>query len=307
VNEASGGRVDRAEFTQATRAMRDAVLDLVNFHEEERALLGHEPAMASPAWADDLKEHHFAAIEGHPCREPRLLGSVRLSLAEELIRAVCTLHAGPVAVLAADRILVRSVLEACGRALWLLDPTIDTEARVARGLIERLEDIRLQRNLVKGHPEHALAYQRQIERLSSEAEQAGFRVEHPRKHPSKVGGERRPSSSEAVAATLDTDAESRTGALAQGLFSLSVHANPIAMLMHRDDGDSLVDLGKGMYSVPLVMKSQQVNLLVGYCALSYVTAVNANRELMGWQSDRWDRIRMNVRNVSRRVMPDNFA
>ena len=303
VRESKAGPVDREQFAQVTRPLRDAVLDLVNFHEEERSRLRHEPAMGSPAWDDDLREHRYAAIDGHPCREPRLLGTVQLSAAEELIRAICTLHEGSHPVLAADRILVRSLLEACGRALWLLDPSIDTSERVARGLIERFEDLRLQRKLVAGHPEHVAKYQARIEQLSTEAKRSGFQVQHLKKEPSRVNRQRRPTSSEAVAATIDRRDGSGVGALAQGLFSLSVHANPIGLLMHRDDDDALVDLGRGLYSAPLVMKSQQVNLLLGFSGLSYVTAVNANRELMGWRDDTWNRIKLNVRNVSRRVLP----
>jgi hypothetical protein len=285
--------------------MRDAVLDLVEFHEQERSKLRHDPAMGSPAWRDDLSEHRFAAIEGHPCREARVLGSVQLSAAEELIRAICTLHQGPYPVLAADRILVRSALEACGRAHWLLDPSIDSRDRVARGLIERLEDLRLQRRLVEQHSVYAAQCQAQIERLSSEATCAGFKVQHTAKHPSRVDRQRRPSSSEAVAAAIDAGESSGAGALAQRLFSMSVHSNPISMLMHRDDSDAPVDLGRGLYTVPLVMTSQQVNLLIGYSGLAYMRVANANRQLMGWRDDRWDRIRLNARNVSRRFLPTN--
>ena len=297
--------VDRPEFAEATRALRDALVDVIECHQTEDLRAGHEPPIGSPAATDDLRAQHYAAIEGSPTKEARLMGGVQLSAATEMIRALLAIYESDVAVVAADKVLVRSVLESTGRSAWLLDPTLDTHTRVARGLVERFEDLRLQRRILPG--ERGEWWQKRIEALERQAKAAGFNIQHIKNDATRVGGTRRLTSTEAVETILGgrgDDEHLGAGTLAQRYLSLATHGNVASMLLHRGGDDELVDLGGGVVGAPMMMTSNSVNQMVAMCGLGYLVAVNARRQLMGWRDPTWGRVIANFAAVRRRVLPD---
>ena len=291
-------------IAEATRDLRAAVIDVVDFHANERATLSAEPSVGSRAGKDDLQAYQYVAIVGSPTKEARSLGVVQLSQAEEHIRAIDVVYGSTLSTVVADKVLVRSVLECCGRAFWLLTHELSTRERVARSLVERLNELRTSARLVPVMADH---FDAKIVDLTTEARSAGFTVGVGGWGSHTVDGIARPSQAEALELVLGADNEGdhlSPGTLAQRYLSLAVHGNPAAMLLHRSRDEDLTELGGGMVLAPIEMRTTDAILVLRWCALAYMTAANANRMLMEWRNERWTRVKFNYKGVSDRYVDE---
>jgi hypothetical protein len=97
--------------------------------------------------------------------------------------------------------VLRATIEATSRANWLLDPSLDTKQRIARGLLERIAALESQQG-VRQDPKHLSA---RASEIRATALQHGIRLQGRRNGselPKKVGGETRPDTAAVVAAAL---------------------------------------------------------------------------------------------------------
>lgn len=115
---------------------------------------------------------------------------------------------------------VRSMLESCALATWLLDPTIDAQARVSRVFAIRYEGMEQQVTFARtgGFPQSDVdAQKKRIEDVEQDAFALGFkRVED--RNGKRIGiGEQMPSATELIKITLGEDQMYRTlSAVAHG-------------------------------------------------------------------------------------------
>jgi hypothetical protein len=126
------------------------------------------------------------------------------------------------AALSADRLVVlplvnvlRAAMEATSRAHWLLDPSLDSKQRIAKGLLERIAALESQQGV--RHDPKRLALR--AADIPATAQRHGIRIQGQRSGsdlPRKVGGESRPDSSALAAAALGVptkrDGSALTGA-----------------------------------------------------------------------------------------------
>jgi len=97
--------------------------------------------------------------------------------------------------------VLRATIEATSRAYWLLDPSLDTKQRIARGLLERIAALESQQGVAQD-PKHLSA---RASDIRATAVQHGIRLQGRRtgsELPKKVGGEARPDTAALVAAAL---------------------------------------------------------------------------------------------------------
>jgi len=97
--------------------------------------------------------------------------------------------------------VLRATIEATSRAYWLLDPSLGTKQRIARGLLERIAALESQQGVAQD-PKHLSTRASDIRAV---ALQRGIRLQGRRtgsELPKKVGGEARPDTAALVAAAL---------------------------------------------------------------------------------------------------------
>jgi hypothetical protein len=112
------------------------------------------------------------------------------------------------ATLNADRLVLlpianvlRATIEATSRAHWLLDPSLDANQRIARGLLERIAGLESQQG-VRRDPKHLSA---RASDIRATALQHSIHIQGRRSGsdlPKKVSGETRPDTAALVAAAL---------------------------------------------------------------------------------------------------------
>lgn len=289
----------KSEYQAAIEPLRAALMDLIEFNRLNRTELGDRPADGSPAYFDQKLEAGYTHFRGLPTVEPILLGSLQLVAAEDLIAAFCNLVALPPAVLFADRVLTRSAIEACARSYWLLDPVIDTRTRVGRGISERLFGLHAEAKCLD--VEGAKKKRDRMKELVRQAEAEGFVIVSPKKEAPYVSGCHRPMVGQAIAQILGDDSVAGVplGSLTQAYLSMFVHATTTGLLSV-GKFDLATPREPGVSNVPLVSSSADVNSFFGLCALAYMTAATARRELYGWVDDRWNKLCVNFAALNRR-------
>jgi hypothetical protein len=289
----------KGEYQAAIEPLRAALMDLIELNRLNRTELDDRPAEGSPAYFDEKLETGYVHLKGRPALEPLLLGRLQLVAAEDLIAAFCSLVALPPAVLFADRVLTRSAIEACARSRWLLDPIIDPRTRVARGVTERLFGLHADTRYLG--VEEANKKRDRMKELARQADLDGFTILWPKKEAPCVAGCRRPTAGQAMTQILGDDYVEgvRLGPSTQGYLSMFVHATTSGLLSV-GDFDLATPRAPGISNVPLVSSSSDVNSFFGLCALAYINAATAHRQLLGWTDDRWRKVCMNFAALNRR-------
>jgi ribonuclease HI len=177
--------------------------------------------------------------------------------------------------------LVRGVLEASGRAWWLLDPGIGARLRVARSMTERLFNLGERMKIEADIGKQTIEAERRIEKIVSSARHKGFRV-LPGK-PEAIE-ERRPGNTE-LSAMLLSGSEEKFGRVAYRYLSAVAHANQsgiMAGLNRERDPQSVHDF----IGVPDISPSA-IEPLVAMAAIAFVASFDRQVKLFGWEARTW--------------------
>lgn len=295
-------------FMAEIEPMRAVVLDLVHQTHARREATSLIPAADSPAIGEMAQTAELSArVGGQPILDALSLANLELVAAEDAIQAQCHLVAMRQPFLYVDKILVRCSLEASGRALWLLDPTLDARRRACRGLTQRLVDLTAMIKLLGGDQRQSRIERR--EELVRRARAAGLIVHRRKGHPPEVE-DHWPSERKVMRDLLAYGEEDEidVGDIAQRFLSLFVHATTAGLLQARSTtwpaGVRPPPTLDGMVASPLTMNSSDVRFMLVLAAAGYMIAANANARLHGWDDEPWRRMMSNARETVRRATKD---
>lgn len=246
---------------------------------------------AHRAWVHVRQPHGSVAFHAYANAASQLGG------AEDSIRAIeLLLQEGEHSV--ASFVLARAVIEACGRAYVLLDPSLPEDERSALAVREKLEELHTLERLMHSRDPHGLdpAVQadlsdtrRRLTGLQDGARDAGLIV--PRE---------RPSFTRVVNEVLSLDENGTLATIAVAGYSSLAHAVPLMLVANawRQDSSLGHEWGVG-FSEPDY--SQVVDLVVTIM-LAYSRAVSRQIDAYDWPRSAWDRWVGHVRAVLRRAI-----
>ena len=135
---------------------------------------GWNPAKGSQAPLEELQDPSFAGAWGpQPIAWCHLMANLRIHAAEEYMFATALLlvtESFPYALFPE----VRSALESCARAWWLIDPSDDPRTRVGKWISERSYELRQNRALSQVLQPGDTTIDDSIAQLQNEASNQGF-------------------------------------------------------------------------------------------------------------------------------------
>lgn len=271
--------------TRAIHPVRRALLELTDFTPEHRILI---PQDGSCAEADlSVADSWSDVLEGTGANVWQF-ANLSLIGAEESLRALA--HGDRRVFVIADKVLARSALEACGRALYLLDPAVNAPTRVNRALSERLHGIDEHWEMAESIPE-AGQLDRQskaLTRLVAAAEAEGLPVRATAKPP--FVGTQRPGSNQALEIALTLGGSQSFGAVAVRFLAWFVHTTPTGILT-LGDRENLAVAANGQTSMPLMASADNVNVWLGFLGTVFWWAQQALVDYFGHVDADWTKAR----------------
>lgn len=230
-------------------------------------------------------------IGGWPIDDTLSLANLLIRAANDHFTAACRLIATDEPVLYADKVLFRAGIEACARANWLLDPTIDARRRCARMLTARLVDLTLRLDLVED-AEFRQATRDRREELVARARRARYTVHRNKGKPPEVE-DHFPSARRAMRDLFGSDPEDELdlGDYAQGWLSGFVHSNTTGLLSARmdewpNDVEPTIDAQRGQFASPLGWNSAAVNHHLALAITAATIITGRHIEFCGWADRR---------------------
>lgn len=277
------GRVPRSDYQRAIDPLRRALLDLTDYTSEHRLL---SPQAGSCADADLQAAGSWSGVLEGTGENVCQFANLSLVAAEESLRAMSLVHGNRRAFVIADKVLARAALEACGRALYLLDPGVDPPTRVNRALSERLHGLDEHRKVAESIPEAGQLDRqtRALLNLVSAAKAQGLPV-HPTAKPPFVGRQR-PGSNEALELALADLGGQSFGAATVRFLAWFVHTTPTGILT-LGDRQNLRVASNGQTSMPLVASTDTVKVWLGFLGTVFARAQQAYLDYFGHLDADW--------------------
>ncbi len=241
------------------------------------------------------------AYVGTPTEDAIHFADQLLIAAEDHFGALCRLVDHDAPVLFADKVLARAGIEACGRAAWLLDPSLDAEKRAARGLTQRFATIKANTDLLKGSDQSEFLRARRDE-LIRQCTAAGLHAQRGGR--TAFVGDPIPSERHAMRSLFGVDQgdELDLGSFSQTWFSRFVHSDPAGLMENMLDppaSDLPEGLRPGVLMKGLGTSSDRVNIVMAMCVLGYVIASGMFLRHQGWSDDGWLKTTANLRGIVR--------
>ncbi len=267
--------------------------------QDRRELHGYQPTAESRAMAEHAATTRLAAYLGEPTTDARTFADLFLLGAESHFDGLCGLVEHERGLLCSDKALARAGIEACARAAWLLDPSVDAQRRAERGLTQRFANISENVALLKGARDaehHVEALRARRDDIAAACRRAGLTAT-PKKGSFYVR-EEVPSERSAMRHLLSVTGDTDLGSFTQTWLSRFVHTDPAGLMeLFADDlpEDLEVPVVAGMVTKGLEINSDSVNLLMAMCATTYVIAAGLYLRHVGWDDPDWKKVTVNLR------------
>lgn len=289
----------------ATSPMRSALEDVIAQRQLRRERHKYCASADSRAMAELAATRPLQAYVGTPTEDAVNFADQLLIAAEDHFGAICRLVEHEAPVLYADKVLARAGIEACGRAVWLLDPSLDSEARAARGLTQRFATIKANAELLKGSGEGAQFCRDRRDELISQCVAAAI-------HPTRYDGtafvrDRIPSERQVMRNLFSVDVgdDIDLGSFSQTWLSRFVHSDSAGLMEDMLDpppSDDRVSAPPGVMMKGLASSSDRVNILMALCTAAHLIAAGMFLRHEGWFDADWTRAVVNVRGLVRRTI-----
>lgn len=293
-------------FERHVSPLRDALSRLLNASDELRDAWGSMPAADSRAMAEIAAEDRFSGADPwgpEPITQAHNSGQLLLFAATDCARAAIRLLDSDPNPVYAHIVLARATLESAGRAWSLLDPTIGTRLRVARGVNERLFGLSEQGRFPLAQADKERARQRRTA-LFAEGERLGFRkVKRGRKMPPTLEEERLGQTA-LVRALLRSGDDVELGRVVYGVYSAIAHGTLFGLT-----GSVTLD-APGAPKTPgvtwgaIYTSSGHVVSALTALALGVGKALDARNRLFGWKADSWDSAFLDAIRAAQSSLPD---
>ena len=291
----------KSQFAAAVAPLRTTLEDLFEQYQQRADTHNFRPLDGSSAAIEaEAVVPLSVGIGGWPIDDTLSLVNLLIHAANDHFTSACRLIAMEEPVLYADKVLFRAGIEACARANWLLDPTIDARRRCARMLTARLVDLTLRLDLVEDAGFRQATRDRR-EELVARARRARYTVHRNKGKPPEVE-DHFPSARRAMRDLFGPDPgdELDLGDFAQGWLSGFVHSSTTGLLSARMDewpGDAEppgIDAQRGQFALPLGSSSAAVNhhLALAITAASIITGRHV--QFCGWADEAWHRTQANA-------------
>ena len=286
----------------ATSALRSALEDLIEQRQCRRQGHGYVSSATSRAMAELEASNRLQAYVGTPTEDAVHFADQFLLAAEDHFGALCRLVVHDMPVLFADKVLARAGIEACARAVWILDPALDAQRRAFRGLSQRFATMKANEDLLKGAAEERLFCKDRRDELISQCRSAGLPV--TRRNGTAFVGEPLPTERSAMRNLFGHTPgdEVDLGSLSQTWLSRFVHSDPAGLMENMLEtlpGDVEAPRIAGVLTRGLGASSDRANQVMGLCILAQLKADAIFLRHQGWEDDDWGRTILNVRALVR--------
>ncbi len=205
-------------------------------------------------------------------------------------------------MLYADKVLARAGIEACARAIWIRDPSLDADHRAARGLTQRLAKLTADALLVKDSVDAREVYQARRDEVIAQCRAAGLTV--TRRNSAVYVGDVIPSERSLMKKLFSTATSGQAdfGAFSQTWLSRFVHSDPAGLaenIMESLPASVEAPHVPGTVIKGLAADSSRVNTLMAMCTAAYVTAAGIFLRHQGWLDEGWTKTVENLRGLIR--------
>jgi hypothetical protein len=282
----------------ATSALRSALEDLIEQRQSRRQGHGYVSSASSRAMAELEASKRLQAYVGTPTEDAVHFADQFLLAAEDHFGALCRLVVHDAPVLFADKVLARAGIEACARAVWILDPALDAQRRAFWGLTQRFATMKANEDLLKGAAEERQFCKDRRNELISQCRSGGLPV--TRRDGTAFVGEPLPTERSAMRNLFGYTPgdEVDLGSLSQTWLSRFVHSDPAGLMENMLEtlpSEIEAPTIPGALTRGLAASSDGANQVMGLCSLALLRADVIFLRHQGWDDADWSRTILNVR------------
>lgn len=245
----------------------------------------NEPRKGSAGWHDRQDEATFAAAKpwgDSPVFEAHSQAILRLAVAEDHLLGLERALSNP--VLAFSPLTgCRGVLEASGRAWWILEPGLDVGLRICRAMNERYYSLLEQSKMPI--PDEKIARSRErAEALAQRAEDLSLPVVRDKnRRVIAIGDRERPTSTDMIEALLQT---AGLGDVTYRWTSGAAHATLYGIMSQVTAAEDAED-SRGVRQGLLEASDTSIVMTSALSVLAYTDAFNRAVALFDWSTEDW--------------------
>lgn len=280
------------EVREATEPFRQLNSSLVRSFEIAKTIFLPAPQPNTVGGSYELVSWNEKVFGNIDAQQTRFIAGLQMYAAGELVEAINCLVSGDRAVVISDRVLLRSLMESCGKTMWLLQHDISARTRMIRTLILRLTSLQQMRQF--DEPASQTRTSEQKDELLQRCRDDGLTAKKS-KWGNKfiINDHELPSQTALIklswgsANNEDTD----IGRTLHRMTSLAVHGDYLSVYMHHGEVIKNDSHSQDQASMPIMMRAvDTIQLLIcaGWC---FMQAVDAYRKYMGWETGNWNEIR----------------